>query len=130
MFLAVVTVICTTILVSTIFNDVVSRMRYLAVSCDVKHIFIDHLAAFTVSEEAIKDERKELDTIISTLASLCRELNITIFLISHLNSGSGGTPHEEGGRVSLRDIRGTRGIGQWSSQIICLERNQQEEDIK
>ena len=114
---------------STIFNDVVSRMRYLAVSCDVKHIFIDHLAAFTVSEEAIKDERKELDTIISTLASLCRELNITIFLISHLNSGSGGTPHEEGGRVSLRDIRGTRGIGQWSSQIICLERNQQEEDI-
>jgi len=114
---------------STIFNDVVSRMRYLAVSCDVKHIFIDHLAAFTVSEEAIKDERKELDTIISTLASLCRELNITIFLISHLNSGSGGTPHEEGGRVSLRDIRGTRGIGQWSSQIICLERNQQEEDV-
>ena len=114
---------------STIFNEVVSRMRYLAVSCDVKHIFIDHLAAFTVSEEAIKDERKELDTIISTLASLCRELGITIFLISHLNSGGGGTPHEEGGRVQLRDIRGTRGIGQWSSQIICLERNQQEEDI-
>ena len=110
------------------FSDIVSRMRYLAVSCDVKHIFIDHLACFTVTEEAIKDERKELDTIISTLASLCRELGITIFLISHLNSGGGGTPHEEGGHVSLRDIRGTRGIGQWSSQIICLERNQREED--
>jgi twinkle protein len=113
---------------SATFDDIVSRMRYLRVSCDVKYIFIDHLACFTVSEEAIKDERKELDTIISTLASLCRELGITIFLISHLNSGSGTISHEEGGRVSLRDIRGTRGIGQWSSQIICLERNQQEED--
>lgn len=115
---------------ATNFDDIVSRMRYLAVSCGVKHIFIDHLAAFTVTSEAIRDERKELDVIISSLASLCRELEITIFLISHLNSGGGGTPHEEGGRVSLRDIRGTRGIGQWSSQIICLERNQQEEDVE
>ena len=115
---------------ATNFDDIVSRIRYLAVSCGVRHIFIDHLAAFTVTTEAIKNERKELDIIISTLASLCRELEITIFLISHLNSGGGGTPHEEGGKVSLRDIRGTRGIGQWSSQIISLERNQQEKDIK
>ena len=111
-------------------SEVVSKMRYLAVSCGVKHIFIDHLACFTVSEEAIKDERKELDTIIASFASLCRELSLTLYLISHLNSGSGKISHEEGGRVNLRDIRGTRGIGQWSSQIICLERNQQEEDIE
>jgi len=64
---------------------------------------------------------------MTDLASLVRELHFTLFLISHLSTPE-GKPHEEGGRVQIKHFRGSRAIGQWSSFIFGLERDQQNDD--
>lgn len=110
----------------TDYEVIKSRIRYLVVSLGCKHIFLDHVTAL-VSGDREGDERKQLDYIMTDLASLLRELHFTLYFISHLTTAD-GTPHEEGGRVMIRHFRGSRAIGQWSSFMFGLERNQQEED--
>jgi len=110
----------------TDYEIIKSRIRYMVVSCGCKYIFLDHITALVSSAE-VADERRELDNIMTSLASLVRELNFTLFLISHLTSPEGKS-HEEGGRVTIKQFRGSRSIGQWSSFMIGLERNQQSED--
>lgn len=110
----------------TDYETIKSKIRYMVVSCGVKYIFLDHITAL-VSGDKDGDERKQLDYIMTDLASLVRELNINIHFISHLTTAE-GKPHEEGGRVQIRHFRGSRAIGQWSSFMLGLERNQQAEE--
>ncbi len=112
---------------ATEYENIKSRMRYLVVSLGVKHIFLDHITALT-SGDMENDERKRIDFIMTDLASLVRELKFNIHFISHLNTPD-GKPHEEGGRVMIRHFRGSRALGQWSSFMFGLERNQQAEDL-
>ena len=110
----------------TDYEVIKSRIRFLVVSCGCKYIFLDHVTAL-VSSSDVQDERRALDNIMTSLASMVRELNFTLFLVSHLSSPE-GKPHEEGGRVQIKQFRGSRAIGQWSSYMIGLERNQQASD--
>lgn len=112
---------------STSFEEIKSRIRYLVVSCGVKYIFLDHLAALTSGNPNL-DERREIDMIMTKLASMVRELNFTLFCISHLSTTADKKSHEEGGRVTIRHFRGSRAIGQWADALWALERDQQAED--
>lgn len=111
----------------TDYEVIKSNIRYMAVSLGCRYIFLDHITAL-VSGDRDGDERKQLDYIMTDLASLVRELDICIFFISHLTTPE-GKPHEEGGRVMIRHFRGSRAIGQWSSFMFGLERDQQHKDI-
>ena len=105
--------------------DVVKdHIRFLNAAYGVNDFFIDHLTALA---GAGADERGSLETIMKEVSMLAEELNITMFLISHLATPD-GTPHEEGGRVMIRHFKGSRAIGFWSHVMIGLERNQQHED--
>lgn len=108
----------------TDYDTIKSRIRFMAVSLGCRHIFLDHVTAL-VSGDKDGDERKQLDFIMTDLASLIRELDVSLFLISHLATAE-GAPHEEGGRVLLKHFRGSRAIGQWSNFVFGLEGNQQE----
>lgn len=108
------------------YDHIKSRIRYMAVAHGCKFIFLDHITAL-VTGDAKNDERKQLDYIMTDLASLVKELDITIFYISHLTTPESGS-HEEGARVTLRQFRGSRAIGQWSWYVIGLERDQQEQN--
>jgi len=112
---------------STSFGEIANRIRYLVVSCGVRYIFLDHLAALTTGDVKL-DERREIDYIMTKLASMVRELKFTLFLISHLSTTSDNKSHEEGGRVTIKHFRGSRAIGQWADALWALERNQQAED--
>ena len=112
---------------STNFDDIKLKIRFLVVSCGVKYIFLDHVTALTSGGKQT-DERKEIDRIMTEIASSVHELDYTLFMISHLNTPETGA-HEEGGRVTIRQFRGSRSIGQWSSFVFALERNQQAEDV-
>lgn len=107
----------------TDYDTIKARIRYMVVNCGVRFIFLDHITAL-VSGDKDADERRQLDYIMTDLASLVRELNINIHFISHLATPD-GVPHEEGGRVKIRHFRGSRSIGQWSSFMYGLERDQQ-----
>jgi hypothetical protein len=91
----------------------------------VKDFFIDHLTALAAWKD---DERKALEEIMSRIGGLVKELNITVYLISHLATPE-GKPHEEGGRVMIRHLKGSRSIGFWCHYIFALERDQQAENL-
>ena len=64
---------------------------------------------------------------MTNLRKIVQETGIGLFLISHLRRPSGKS-HEEGGQVSLSELRGSAAIAQLSDIVIGLERNQQHED--
>lgn len=102
-----------------------NRIEYLAAGLDVKVVFLDHLSILLSGLEG--DERRTIDITMTRLRSLVERTGITLFLVSHL-TGSKDKPHEEGGRVTLSQLRGSRSIGQLSDAVVALERNQQSDE--
>lgn len=107
------------------WESVEARIRHLHHAEDVNYFFLDHLTALATHKD---DERKELDVIMANLGSLVKELNVTVFFISHLATPD-GAPHEEGGHVALKHLRGSRSIAYWSTFVFGGERDQQAEDV-
>jgi len=108
---------------SASWDQIKSRIRYMAVALGVKHVYLDHLTALADPS----NERESLEIITKELALLAQELRIIIHVISHLATPD-GKPHEEGGRVMLRHFKGSRAIGFWAHFAFGLERNPQDED--
>ena len=70
-----------------------------------------------------------IDSTMTRLRSLVERTGITLYLVSHLRrSSNDSNTHEEGGRVSLGQLRGSHSISQISDSVIALERDQQSED--
>ena len=110
---------------STNEDSLMSHVRYMAKALECKWIVLDHLSIVVSSQEG-GDERKNIDAIMTKLRSLVQELGIGLFLVSHLRR-SNGTAHEDGGRISLSELRGSQAIAQLSDIVIGLERDQQHE---
>ena len=109
-------------------DALMSRLRYLAVGCGCKYIFLDHIS-IVVSGIADGDERRMLDNIATQLRAFTENTQIALFVVVHLKRpGDKGKSHEEGGRVHLSDLRGSGAIAQLSDTVIALERDQQAED--
>jgi twinkle protein len=106
------------------WQSIKSKIRYMVVVLGIQEIFLDHLTALVAQED---NEYKALNEMMEEMASLVQELDFTLFFVSHLRKPS-GTPHEEGGRVTAEQFKGSGSIGFWSNFMIGLERNQQAED--
>ena len=90
-------------------------------------VFLDHLSILLSGLDG--DERRMIDTTMTKLRSLVERTGIPLFLVSHLRrSNNDRTSHEEGGKVSLSQLRGSHSIAQLSDQVIALERDQQSEN--
>ena len=111
---------------STGEENLMSKIRYMAKGLDCKWVILDHLS-IVVSAQDGGDERKAIDKIMTNLRTLVQELGIGLFLVSHLKRSSGQS-HEEGGRVSLSELRGSQAIAQLSDIVIGLERDQQHDN--
>lgn len=107
------------------WEAVKERLRYLAHAQGVKRAFVDPMAALAAS---MKDERTGLDVMLAEAKALCKELKIGLWFNSHLARPSEGKSHEEGGRVTQRNFRGSGAITMWASLVLGMERNQQAED--
>ena len=88
-------------------------------------IVLDHLS-IVVSEFADSQERTAIDVTMTKLRALVEETGCGMILVSHLKR-SDGRAHEEGGNVSLAQLRGSHSIAQLSDMCIGLERSQQAE---
>lgn len=102
--------------------SVKERIRYLKHSEGISLAVVDPVAALVATEQ---DERKALDLLFAEAKALAEELGLTIIFVSHLARPSEGKSHEEGGRVTLKNFRGSGAIVMWASFVIALERNQQ-----
>tara|TARA_R100001163_G_scaffold50652_2_gene38103 strand:- start:3247 stop:4662 length:1416 start_codon:yes stop_codon:yes gene_type:complete len=102
-----------------------NRIEYMASGLNCKVIFLDHLSILMSGLEG--DERRMIDVTMTRLRSLVERTGIALFLVCHTTTPTNGQSHEEGGRVQLRNLRGSRSIGQLSDNVIALERDQQSE---
>lgn len=111
-------------------SAILKAIRYMAVTEKCDFIFIDHIS-IAVSGIESNNERKLIDILMTRLRQLCEELGVGLICICHLKRGDGKKSAEEGGSISLEDLRGSQAIAQLSDTIIALERNQQaESDVK
>jgi twinkle protein len=105
-------------------DHIYNRIEYMAAGLDTKVIFLDHLSILLSGLEN-DNERIMIDRTMTKLRSLVERTGIALFLVCHTTTPPNGQSHEEGGRVQLRSLRGSRSIGQLSDSVIALERNQQ-----
>lgn len=110
---------------ATDWDVIRERIRFLYHSEGVQYFYVDHLTALAAGDD--DSEKEALERIMAELASLVKELNIWIMFVSHLTTPE-GKPHEEGGRVTIRQFKGSRAIGFWAHVLFGLERNQQAAD--
>lgn len=94
---------------------ILDMIRFMVASCNCKFIFFDHIT-MAVSGLAEDDERKALDFISTRLAMMVKELDFTLFLVSHVNDNG--------------QTRGSRNISKIADCWIHLDRNKlaEEED--
>ena len=105
-------------------NSILNAIRYMAVTEKCDFILVDHIS-IAVSGIESNNERKLIDVLMTRLRQLCEELGVGIIAICHLKRGEGKRSPEEGGSISLEDLRGSQAIAQLSDTIVALERNQQ-----
>jgi len=108
-------------------DSLINRIRAMAKGMDCQWIILDHLSIVVSDQEGFLDERKAIDSIMTKLRKLVQETGIGLFVVSHLKRPVGKS-HEEGGQVSLSELRGSSAIAQLSDMVIGLERNQQADD--
>jgi twinkle protein len=108
-------------------DNVCNRIRYMARACDCRVVFLDHIS-LVVSGMDGNDERKSIDVLMTRLRTLVQETGITLICVSHLKRPSADKGHEDGGAVSLSQLRGSGAIAQLSDAVITLERNSMSTD--
>lgn len=100
------------------------RLRFMVLAEGCRYIVLDHISIMVSGSAAEGDERKRIDELVTKLRHITEELKFGLHIVSHLRRPQ-GTPHEEGGRITLADIRSSGALGQMSNLVIAAERNQQ-----
>lgn len=113
---------------TTDLETIKNTIRYMVKGKDCKYVFLDHITALGDGLEDGNNVNQYMRKVVSELANITRELDFTLFTISHLRKSDGKKPHEEGGRVHLDDLYGAAALKQWASYVFGLERNQQATD--
>ena len=109
------------------WETIKSKIRAAVHSFDCRIFYIDNLTALNAHAD---DERRNLDGLMEEIASLTKELNIWILLVSHLNPPKSGASHEAGGKVEQGQFTGSRAIMRWCQFMLGVERNTLHEDPK
>ena len=107
-------------------EDLYNKIRFMVKGLDCKIIWLDHLSILVSSVGQVGDERRAIDAIMHELKSLTVELDCFIGLVVHLNNNT-QTPFEEGGSITIKQLRGAGGMKQLSDAVVALSRNQQAE---
>ena len=105
-------------------DSIVRAIRYQAVVNNVKHVFFDNITAVT-QHLSPTEINTEVGRIAMLFAGLADELDLQIFIFSHLNTPSTGKSHEEGGEVREYQFTGSRALMRWCQVIIGFERDKQ-----
>lgn len=102
------------------WQTIKQKIRSACHSFGCKLFYIDNLTALNAHAD---DERRNLDGLMEEVASLAKELDIWILLVSHLNPPKKGASHEAGGIVEQSQFTGSRAIMRWCSFMLGIERN-------
>jgi twinkle protein len=108
--------------------NLIAKLRYMATVEKCDFIFLDHISIVTSGMESSSEgERKDIDILMTKLASLVQETGVGIIAIVHLKRAKDKS-FNEGSAISLNDLRGSAALEQLSFNVLALERDQQAED--
>lgn len=105
-------------------EELMDKMRYLAYGEKCDFIILDHLS-LVISGQVSDNERKDIDLAMTELAAFVNESGVGILSVVHLSRNKTKASFNEGGQVSLNDLRGSAALEQLSWNVIALERDQQ-----
>jgi twinkle protein len=106
-------------------DRLLSKMEYMARVCGADFIAFDHISIATSGlESSSEGERKDIDILMTRLRQLVESTGVGVLGVVHLKR-SVGKNFNEGGQISLNDLRGSASLEQISDNVIALERNQQ-----
>lgn len=108
------------------WDSVKAAIRHMVLVEGCKHIVVDPLTAL-VAQLTSSEANDALNAIMSEMEALTKMLKFTFYYGAHLNPPKTGPSHEEGGRVYLSQLTGSRAMIKWSQIILGLERNTQAE---
>lgn len=111
---------------STDADLLISKMDYMATSLGCMNIYLDHLS-IVISGNDSGNERKDIDVMMTNLRTFVERSDCHVDAVCHLTKPK-ATPFEEGGQISLRDLRGSGSLYQLADLCIGYERNQQHSD--
>jgi twinkle protein len=110
-------------------EQLVGKLNYMAVGLGCDFIILDHLSMVVSDQEGSGEgERKDIDRLMTRLRTLVERTGVGVLAIVHLKRPQGKKSFNEGGQVSLTDLRGSASLEQLSDIIVALERDQQSED--
>lgn len=107
---------------------ITEAIRWMAVGEECPVVILDHLSA-VIGVDSEANEIAKAEQLMYQLRRVAITTGTHIHVVSHLRKKGGNeTIHEEGGRVTLQDGKGTGAIFQVANTIVALERNTQAED--
>ena len=109
---------------ATEIENILSKVRYLAVGLECDYIILDHVSMVVAGSDK---ERIALDELMVKLRSLVENTGVGVLAVSHV-SRSKGDSYNEGGQIGLNALRGSASLEQLSDIVIALERDQQSEE--
>lgn len=111
-------------------DNLISKIRYYAVALGVDFVVLDHISMVVSGQEGSgQGERKDIDVLMTKLRSVIEQTGVGVIAIVHLKRPDGKRQSfNEGGQISLSDLRGSASIEQLSDNIIAVERDQQSDE--
>jgi replicative DNA helicase len=112
-------------------SELMAKIKHMHLVEGCKFIILDHLS-LVISGSAVKDERKELDMVMTELAAFCAANEVCIIAVSHINrtladqfkapkTKEGEEPKPYWVQVTKESMRGSAALEQLSFIIIGLE---------
>jgi len=109
------------------FNTLMARVEYMVVALQCDVIIIDHITAVIAGMDRTGSERETIDMLMNRFRSLVERTGVHIDIVSQLNRLDGKSA-EEGGRITLNNLRGSGSLGSVPNNVIAIERDQQADD--
>lgn len=108
------------------YDEILDTIRYWA-SQGIWLFIIDPLTAL-VAEYSSSEANDILNKFMSKASSMCMELQITMFMYSHVNPVKSGKPHDQGGDVLSSQFTGSRAMEKWAHYGWGIQRDRSEKD--
>lgn len=105
-------------------DSLIQKMEYMVKALGCKVIYLDHIS-IVISGLESGNERKDIDILMTNLRSFVERTQCRVEAVCHLTKPD-GQPYEEGGQISLKDLRGSGSLYHLADGVLGYERNQQD----
>ena len=101
-------------------EKLIQSIKYMVQGLGCEFIFLDHIS-IVISGLDVKDERKQIDVLMTRLRSVVEQTEVGMVVLSHLRKYDTSKTAEEGRRIVLDDLRGSGALKQLADNVVALE---------